>query len=84
MPTLELSETQVVDLVKQLPPDKQREALLALAEGAVRRREERMHFAEAQLRRLAGQRGFDWDKMSEEDREALVDDLIHEDRRCGK
>ncbi|HXG09343.1 MAG TPA: hypothetical protein VNK04_06095 [Gemmataceae bacterium] len=37
---LELSEAQVVDLVKQLPPDKQREVLLALAEGAARRRDE--------------------------------------------
>jgi hypothetical protein len=84
MPILELSETQVVDLVKQLPPDKQREALLALAEGAALRREERMQFAEGQLRCVAAERGFDWDKMSEEDRETFVDDLMHEDRRCGK
>ncbi|MBI2194859.1 MAG: hypothetical protein HYU36_22995 [Planctomycetes bacterium] len=84
MPMLELSEAQVVDLVKQLPPDKQREALLALAEGAARQREERMQFAAAQLRRVAAARGLDWDKMSEEDREAFVDDLLHEDRRCGK
>jgi len=84
MPTLELSEQQVVDLVKQLPPDKQREALLALAEGAMQRREERMKLAEDHLRRLAATRGLDWDKMSEEDRERFVDDLVHEDRPCGK
>ena len=32
MPILELSDGQVVDLVKQLPPERQRAALLALAE----------------------------------------------------
>ena len=84
MPILELSEAQVVDPVKQLPPDEQREALLALAGGAERRREERMQFAEAQLRRVAGERGLDWDTVSDEGRETFVDDLMHEDRRCGK
>ena len=34
MPTLELSDAQVVELVKQLSPERQREALVALAEGA--------------------------------------------------
>ena len=84
MPILELSDGQVVDLVKQLPPERQRAALLALAEGAAKLREERMQFAEAQLRRLCAERGRDWDKMSEEDREAFIDDLLHKDRACGK
>jgi hypothetical protein len=79
---LQLSEALVVNLIKQMPPDQKREALFALAEGATERREERMRFAESQLRRVAGERGLDWDKMSDEDREALVDDLMHEDRRC--
>jgi hypothetical protein len=84
MPILELSETQVVDLIKQLPPDKQRAALLALAEGASQRREERMKLADAQIRRLAAERGLDWEKMSDDEREAFIDDLMHEDRPCGK
>jgi hypothetical protein len=50
----------------------------------IQRRDERMQFAEAQLRRIAGQRGLDWDNLSEEQREKLVDDLVHEDRRCEK
>jgi hypothetical protein len=33
MPILELTDEQVVELVKQLPPERQRAALLALAEG---------------------------------------------------
>ena len=84
MPILELSEAQVVELVKQLPPESQRAALLAMAAGAAQRRQERMQFAEGQLRRLCAERGLDWDKLSENEREAFVDDLLHEDRPCGK
>jgi hypothetical protein len=82
MPTLELTDEQVVELVKQLPPERQRAALLALAEGATQGREDRTQFAEGQLRRASAERGLDWDKMSEGHHEAFVDDLIHEDRSC--
>ena len=37
MPILELSDAQVVELVKQLPPEQQRAALLALAAGGTQR-----------------------------------------------
>src|SRR5271157_4591427 len=81
---LELSDAQVVELVKQLPPERQRAVLLALAAGATQRREERMQYTEAQLRRVSAQCGMDWDTISEGQREVLIDDLLHEDRPCGK
>jgi hypothetical protein len=84
MPILELSDEQVVELVKQLPPERQRAVLLVLAAGAAHRREERMQYAEGQLRRVSAARGLEWDEMSEDQREAFVDDLLHEDRPCGK
>jgi hypothetical protein len=84
VPILELSDAQVVELVKQLPPERQRAALLALAAGAAGRREERMQYAEGQLRRISAERGLEWDEMSEDQREDFVDDLLHEDRPCGK
>ena len=84
MPILELSDAQVVELVKQLPPERQRAALMALAAGATQRREERMQYAEAQLRRVSAERGLEWDKMPEGQREDFIDDLLHEDRPCGK
>ena len=84
MPILELSNAQVVELVKQLPPERQRAALLALAAGATQRREERMQYAEAQLRRVSAERGLEWNKMSEDQRQDFIDDLLHEDRPCGK
>ena len=83
MPTLTLTDEQVIDLVKQLPPERKRAALLALAEDARARREERLDYAEAQLRRLCAERGWNWDAMNEDEREAFIDDLVHEDRQCA-
>ncbi|HQU43613.1 MAG TPA: hypothetical protein PK867_12430 [Pirellulales bacterium] len=84
MPMLELSDEQVISLVKQLPPERQRAALLVLAHGATQTRSERMQYAESQLRHLCSERGLNWENMSEEDRENFVDDLVHEDRECGQ
>ncbi|MDY0167568.1 MAG: hypothetical protein RBS80_13560 [Thermoguttaceae bacterium] len=82
MAILELNDQQVVELLKQLSPVQKRAALLTLAEDAARGREERMAYAESQIRKLCEQRALDWDAMSDEAREALMDDLIHEDREC--
>lgn len=84
MPMLELSDEQVISLLKQLPPERQRAALLALAGSTAPRRAQRLQFAESQLRRVCSERGLDWDKMSEEERESFVDDMVHEDRECGR
>lgn len=78
MITLNLSDQQVVELVKQLPPDTKQVVLNALMaerelwwNGAVTKNEE-------SLRLLASQRGLDWDSMPEEKREEFVDELLHE------
>jgi hypothetical protein len=83
MPILELTNDQVISLVRQLPPERQMEALLALAQGAQTRRIDRLQFAEQQLRRLSADRGRNWDTMSEDEREAFVGELVHEDRPCN-
>ena len=43
-----------------------------------------MQYAEGQLRRVSGERGLEWDKMSEDEREDFIDDLLHQDRPCGE
>jgi hypothetical protein len=80
MPTMTITNRQVVELVKQLPPREKRAALMVLAEAAAAQRQVRMAYAEDQLRQLSAARGLDWDNMSDEGREAFVDDLLHEDR----
>ena len=79
MSVLELTDEQVISLVRQLPATRKREALLALAQPAQTRRDERMRVGEAQLRRHCAERGLDWDTLSENEREDFVNRLLHED-----
>ena len=78
MSTLELSDEQVISLVRGLPAERKRAALLALAQDAQAGRDERLRFGEAQLRRTCAERGLDWDRMSEDERESFVDTFLHE------
>ncbi len=64
MGTLELSDERVISLVQGLPVE--------------RKREDRLRSAEAQLRRASAERGLDWDRLSENERESFVDSLLHE------
>jgi hypothetical protein len=82
MPTVELSEQQVLDLVKQLPPKRKLEALVALAGDRTNSASQRLARAEEELRRLAAEHKKDWDQMTEDERETFVNDLVHEDRKC--
>ncbi len=84
MPTLTVTDEQVIELVKQLPPERKQAVLFALAKDAAAERNARMEYAEAQLRRLCAERGLNWDAMSEDEREAFIDDLVHEDRQCSR
>jgi TRAP-type C4-dicarboxylate transport system substrate-binding protein len=79
MSVLELTDQQVLSLVRQLPARRKRTALLALAQEAQVRRAERLQLGEAQLRRAAKKRGLDWDRLPEDEREAFVNRLLHED-----
>lgn len=79
MSVLELTDEQVISLVRQLPSARKRDALLALAQEAEARRDDRMRSGEAQLRRLCTERGLNWDAMSEDQRETFVDQLLHEE-----
>ncbi|NHZ72651.1 MAG: hypothetical protein GWP17_06180 [Aquificales bacterium] len=78
MPTMTLSNKQVIDLVRQLPPLPRRTALFSLAQEAAHQRNERMVYAETQLRQLCAHRGLDWDTLSEDERETFINDLLHE------
>jgi len=82
MPTLELSDEQVIALFKQLPLEKQEALLRHLLLLHWANWEALSDYGQRRVRHLAAQRGRDWDAMSEAEREAFIDDLIHEDRAC--
>ncbi len=78
MPDLTLTDRQVIELIKQLPFENQYSLLLEIAREASQKREERMNYAEKQLKFLCQERGLNWDEMGEEERISFVDDLVHE------
>jgi hypothetical protein len=79
MSVLELTDEQVISLVRRLPAARKRAALVALAQEARVRRGERMRESEAQLGRVCAERGLEWDRLSEDEREEFVDRLLHEE-----
>jgi hypothetical protein len=78
MVTLTLSDQQIVDLVKQLPPTAKQTILDVLIAERETWWDMTVANSEKKMRALAQKRGLDWDKMSEDEREKLVDDLMHE------
>ena len=78
MATLSLSDDQVVQLVKQLPPQAKQRVLIDLNAERDAWWQATAREGEQDMRRLARARGLDWEAMPETDREAFVDKMLHE------
>ena len=78
MATLSLTDEQVLQLVKQLPPQAKKRVLTDLTAERDNWWQAAARHGEEDMRRLAKTRGLDWEAMSEAQREAFVDDLLHE------
>jgi hypothetical protein len=83
MPKLELSNEQIVELILQLPPERQRAVLQMLSAARDAWWHRTIAEGERQMRHLCAERGLNWDGMTEEERESFVDNLIHEYRACA-
>ena len=79
MATLTLSNKQVVELVKQLPVEQQVEVFKFLLLQQWGTWESLSRYGADKVRLIAQERGYNWDTMSEEDRESFIDDVVHED-----
>ena len=84
MPTLELTDQQVVELVKQLPQERQATLVRSLLAKQWPQWDELQRYGEERIRVVAAQRGRDWDRMSEDERESFIDELVHEDPDCER
>ena len=81
MPKLELSVGQVIELVRQLPKEDKSTVLRALNRETELGSEDRFKQEEQQqLRTLSAERGLDWDRLSDDDRDVLAKNLLHKDR----
>jgi hypothetical protein len=83
VPTLTLTDEQVLELVKQLPPEKQEALFKFLHTKQWGTWVDLSRYGEERVRMVAAQRGREWDAMTEEERETFIDDLVHEDRPCS-
>jgi hypothetical protein len=78
MPTLILTNEQVVELVKQLPIEQQAEIFRFLLLQHWGSWESLSRYGADKVRLAARERGYDWDAMTEDEREAFIDEVVHE------
>ena len=77
MPQIDVSEQQILDSLAHLSPEGRREAVLRLIAGASLFERTVDAFTRG-IVDIARERGLDWTRLSEDERERLVDDILHE------
>ena len=77
MPHIDVNEKQILDSLDRLSPKGRREAVLRLVAGAATL-DRTVETLQPRVIALARQRGLDWTRLSDEERERLVDDILHE------
>ncbi|MFQ5799825.1 MAG: hypothetical protein ACE5H0_14185 [Bacteroidota bacterium] len=75
---LPLHESQVIELTRQLSLTGKQAVLQTLIPG-LGRFEALVDYGGERIRALCRERGIDWDGLPEEEREQLIDDLLHEE-----
>lgn len=78
MATLTLSDEQVIELVKQLPVGQQVEVFRFLLLQQWGKWESLSSYGAEKARLVAQEKGLDWNMMTEEEREAFIDDMVYE------
>jgi len=77
MPTVNIAENDILDSLDQLSDRARREALRRLLPSAAWL-EQVVDRNRSRIEALARERGLDWSALTEDEREALVDDVLHE------
>ena len=77
MPKIEVAEEQILQSLEQLSPKARKEALRRLLPTATYL-ERAVENNLARIEALARQCGLDWNALTEDEREALVDKILHE------
>lgn len=75
--TLDVPESQIVELVRALPAESKQAVLRALIPD-LDEIEKLVDYGSARVRDVCARRGVDWERLSEVERQRLVDDLLHE------
>ena len=78
MPNLTLSNEQVIDLFKQLPEAQQQELFRFLIHRQWGNMEAITDYGTQQAKIVAKERGYDWNTMTEEEKEEFIDKIVQE------
>lgn len=77
MPRIDVSEEQILDALDQLSATGRREAVRRLVAGASAL-DDTIAALHPHIVEVARERGLDWTTLSDEERERLVDESLHE------
>lgn len=78
MPQLTISEEQVLELLQQLSPEGKRKAFKLLRSELIADFLATTKELSERLREWAAEKGIDIDSLSDEEWEALMDEIVHE------
>jgi len=79
MPTVKLTHEQVLELVKQLSNEQQLELFKFLLLQQWGQWESLSRYGVDKVGLIAKERGYNWDTMTEEERETFIDQVVYED-----
>ena len=75
--TLTVPESQVLEWIRQLSPQAKQDALRILLPD-LDRLDALVDYGSQRMRQLCAERGIDWDNLTDEERQQVVDDLLHQ------
>jgi hypothetical protein len=75
--TLPVPESQVVEWVRQLSPKAKRDVLKVLV-PELDKLDALVEYGSQRMRQLCAERGIDWGSLTKDNRQRLVDELLHE------
>jgi hypothetical protein len=77
MPKIEVNDEQSLGCLDQLSPAARRKALARLI-GGLEQLDRLVERSRGRIEAVCRERGLDFSSLTEEEREALVDDILHE------
>lgn len=74
--TLQVPESQLIDWIRQLSPSSKQAILRALIPN-LDELEALVDSGDQRIRQICAERGIDWDSLTENQRQQLIDELLH-------
>lgn len=78
MPNLILTNEQAIQLVEQLPQQQQAKLMRILLQKYWSQWLELSESGQTNIRQIAAGKNKNWDEMNEDEREVLIDEILHE------